>query len=90
MTSKSDVALEKYWATQSVYFRLSTTVELGMGITDGKLLFCHGISEKIKDKTISMREYTDRTVYDWFNNPFSGDCGSQYLNIPHITIDDSH
>ena len=36
---QSGVALEKYWETQSVYFRLETTVALGIGITDGKLLF---------------------------------------------------
>ena len=40
-----DIALDKYWVTQSVYFRLSTTVALGMGITDGKLLYCHGVAE---------------------------------------------
>ena len=50
-----DVALEKYWAIQGVYFRLATTLELGMGITDGKLLLFHVISDKIKYKTISMR-----------------------------------
>ena len=42
---KSDLAIEKYLVTQSGYFRLVTTVALGMGITDGKILFCHGISE---------------------------------------------
>ena len=31
-----DIALEEYWVTQSGYFRLATTVALGMGITDGK------------------------------------------------------
>ena len=40
---KYDLSLEKYWVTQSGYFRLESTVELGMGITYGKLLFCHGI-----------------------------------------------
>ena len=38
-------SLEKYWLTQSGYFRLANAVALGMGITDGKLLLCHGISE---------------------------------------------
>ena len=46
--------LDKYWVPQSGYFRLDTTVALGMGIIDRKLLFYHDISEKIKDKTISM------------------------------------
>ena len=38
---QSDLSLDKYWVTKSVYFRLTTTVALGMGITDGKLLYCH-------------------------------------------------
>ena len=61
---QSDLVLEKYWVTHSSYFRLATTVALGMGITDGKLLFCHGISEESVDKKISMREYKNSTVYD--------------------------
>ena len=50
---KSDLALEKYWVTQSVYFRLETTMALGMGITNGKLLYCHGVSEVNVDREIS-------------------------------------
>ena len=38
-----DLALEKYLVTQSGYFILVTTVELAMGITDGKRLYCHVI-----------------------------------------------
>ena len=49
---QSDIALDKYWVTQSGYFILATTVELGMGITYWKLLLCNGISEKSKDKNI--------------------------------------
>ena len=41
---QSDLLLEKYWVTQSGYFRLATTVVLGMGIIDGKLLYCHGVA----------------------------------------------
>ena len=84
-----DLALEKYWATQSIYFRFTATVALGMGIIYAGLLFCHGISEKSKENAISMRECNDRTFYDWFNNLFSIDCGSPYLNFPHIPVDDS-
>ena len=36
---KSDLYLDKNWVKQSVYFRLVTTVKLGLRITDGKLLF---------------------------------------------------
>ena len=54
---QSDLALEKYWVTQIGYLRLVTTVVLGMGITDGKIILCHIISNKIKCKSIPMREY---------------------------------
>ena len=59
----SDTALEKYWVTQSVYFRLATNMALGMGITDGKLPYCHGVAERNMDKTSSTLEYNNRTVY---------------------------
>ena len=45
-------------------FRLETTVTLGMGITDGNILFYHGISKGSLDKKFSMREYKNRTIYD--------------------------
>ena len=61
---QSDLLLEKYWVTQIGYFRLATTVALGMGITDGKLLYCHGVAEGNKEKKISTLEYNNRTVYD--------------------------
>ena len=44
--------------TQGGYFILATTVALGMGIADGKLLFYHGISEESVDKTFSTKEKT--------------------------------
>ena len=59
-----------------------------MGITYGKLLFCHVISEESMDKKISTIEYNDRTVYEWFNNPFIADFYSPDLNLPPITIGD--
>ena len=51
-----DIALEKCWVTQSGYFRLATTVELGMVITDWKLLYCHGVSEVNVDRKFSIFE----------------------------------
>ena len=45
-----DLALDKYWVTRSGYFRFVTTVALGMGITDGKLLYCHGDAEGNVDR----------------------------------------
>ena len=53
---QSNLELEKYWVTQIGHFILGTTVALGMGITDSNLPFCHGISEKSKDKKFSLRE----------------------------------
>ena len=53
---QSDLALEKYWVTQSGYFRLATKLSLGMSITYGKILFYHGISEGNFDKKNSTRD----------------------------------
>ena len=50
--------------THSVYFRLTSTVESVVGITNGKILYCHGISEGSVEKKNPMREYINRTVYD--------------------------
>ena len=52
---KYDLALEKYWVTQSGHFRLATTLALGEGITDENIIFYHCISEKIKDREIATR-----------------------------------
>ena len=49
---QSDIALEKYWVTQSGCFRLATTVELGMYITNRKLLYFYGVSEGNVDKKL--------------------------------------
>ena len=85
---KSDTALDKYWVTHSGYFRLATTLALGMGIIYVKILFCHGISKESEDRNISMREYNNRTVYEFFNNIFPDNFGSPELNLTPITIDD--
>ena len=85
---QSDLSLEKYWVTQSGYFRLANTVALGMGITDRKPLYRHGVAEGKKDKKISTLEYNKRTFYDCFNNQFTADCGSPDMHLPPITIDD--
>ena len=79
-----DPDLEKYWVTQSGHFRLVTAVELGMGITYGNILFCHGVSyEIIKLKKISL------IVYELFNNNTPVDYSSPYLSITPMPIDDS-
>ena len=84
---KYDLALEKYLVIYSGYFRLTTTVALGTGITGGKLLFCRGISEGSVDKKISTKEYNSGTFYDCFNNPFPYIFGRPDLNLPPIIID---
>ena len=81
-----DLALDKYWVTQSSYFRIKTTVALDMVIIDGKLLLYHGISEGSVDNQISTRNYKNRTVYDCSNNHFLDDCGIPDLNLPPIAI----
>ena len=58
-----------------------------MGISDGKLLYCHSVAEGNVDKKISTLDYNNRTFYDWFNNPFTSDFGSPDLHLPPITID---
>ena len=49
-----DLALDKYWLTHSDYFRLTTTLVLGMGTADEKTLFWHGVKEQSRDKKIPM------------------------------------
>ena len=51
---KSDIVLDIYWVTHSGYFRLETTVALGMGIKYGKLLYCHGVSEENEEKNFNI------------------------------------
>ena len=59
-----ELALEKYWATHGSYFTLAIKMALGMGITDVKLISCHGISEGSADEKISTRKYDHRTSHD--------------------------
>ena len=51
-------ALDKYWVIQSGYFILTTTVALGMGITEGKILSCHDILEEIEDNKLHQESTT--------------------------------
>ena len=61
---KSDIYLEKYWVTQSGYFRLAAIVALGMGIAYGNLLYYQGAAEGNVERKILTVEYNNRTVYD--------------------------
>ena len=87
---QSEQVLDKYWVTQSGYFILATTVALGMGITDAKLLFCHGISDQSRDRKISMRGYNNGPVYHCFNDPFTVYFGIPYFNIPTMPLNESY
>ena len=60
---------------------------LCVGITDGELLYCHGVSEGTMDKKISTLECNNRTVYDYFNNPFTAYFGIPAMHIPPVTIE---
>ena len=53
-----------------------------MYITDGKLIFCHGISDLIRYNKIPMIYYNHRT-------PFPVDYGIPYFNLPHMPINHS-
>ena len=66
-------------------FRLMTTVVLGMEITDGKILFCHGTSGGSADNKITTIYYNNRIVHDYFNNTFSDHGDIPYLNLTPIT-----
>ena len=55
---KSGIALDKYWVTHRGYFRPATAVALGMVITYGRLLLCHGISYGCVDKKIQQDSTT--------------------------------
>ena len=42
---KYELSLDKYWVTQSDYFRHETAVVLGVDIIDSNTILCHCISE---------------------------------------------
>ena len=84
-----DLALEKYWLIQSEYFRIATTVTLGMRITDANLLFYNGISEQNRDKKFLTRGSNDSTVYDCLKKPSPVDCDNPASNLPPMPINDS-
>ena len=85
---QSDISLEKYWVTKSVYFRLATTLALGIGTTYGNLIYCHGFTEGNVDKKSSTLEYNSRTVCGCFNDTFTDDFGRPDLHLTTIIIDD--
>ena len=83
-----DLGLDKYWVTQSGYFRREITVVLGTGIKYVTIIFCHVISVKNRDKQISIIDQKDWKTYNCFKNIFEFDCGIQNINLNLIPIDD--
>ena len=51
---QSDLAIYIYLVTQSGYLGLATKVAWGIGIIDGKILSCQGISEESVDNKTSL------------------------------------
>ena len=60
---------------------------LGMGITEGKLQFCHVFPKQIRDKNISIIDYDNMTIYDWYKSNFPFYCGILSLNLFPRRID---
>ena len=57
-----------------------------MGITEAKVLFCHGISEGNMDKEITSREYNVRKVFGCFRNHFTDNFGILDLYLPPMAL----
>ena len=72
----------------SGYFRPATKVVLCIGITYGKILFRHGVSDENVDKIIPTREYNNRNLYHCLDNTFTSGFCIPDLNLPLITIVD--
>ena len=86
---QSDLALEKWWATQCGLLWLCTTVAMGMTITNGRKLFLYGVKRDHYDQLIGIREFSERLAQDCFNNNFSSDRGTPEKNIPPLAeVDD--
>ena len=59
-----------------------------MGISDGNILYYHGVAEGNEGRKISTLEYNNRTVYEYFYIPSADEFGCPYSNLPPITFDD--
>ena len=57
-----------------------------MGITDGNIIYSHGVSEGNVNRKISTLDYNNRTFYECFDDLFKDDFISRDLNIPRITF----
>ena len=68
--------------------RPAATVVLNMRITDGKLLYYHGISEENMDRNFFTLKDNNRIIYDCFNYTFTYEFSIPDLNLPPITFDD--
>ena len=81
---QNTLKLEKWWVTQSGYFRIATTF-LGITVTDAWKCFCHGVKRSHEDKDIGIIEFSERLAYDCLNNNFTTDFGTPSRNLPAMT-----
>ena len=63
---------------------LCTNVAMGTTITNIWKLFCYGVNRYHYEKFIGIRELSERTAVDCFNNIFTIDTGTTEKNIPSI------
>ena len=61
---------------------------LGVGITCGKLLYCHGVAEVNTEKKFLTSKHNNSTVYYCIKNNFTADFGTPDMHLPPITVDD--
>ena len=81
---QNTLKLEKWWVTQSGYFRIATTF-LGITVTDAWKCFCHGVKRSHEDKDIGIIEFSERLAYDCLNNNFTTDFGTPSRNLLAMT-----
>ena len=81
---QSYLALEKFWVTQCCWLWFCTTVDVGMTITNFWKLFRYGVKRDHHDKSIGIREFSERIAVHCFKNNFTTDTWTTAKNIPYI------
>ena len=73
---QSDLALEKFRVTQCGWIWLCKTFAMGITITNCWKLFCYGIKRDHYEKSIGIREFSERLARHRFKNPVSPETGN--------------
>ena len=68
-----DLELEKFCINQCGWIRLFTQFSMGITITNLQKLFFYGVKRYHYEKSIGIRELSERIFLDFFNGPFSTD-----------------